>query len=368
MAETSNLTGNGKPRLFALDLLRGMDMFLLVCVGAPMRAIQRTYHCFPDGVWRHFRHAWLGFGFWDIIMPLFIFMCGAAIPFALEKRMKDGRPTLVFWRHVLGRVALLWVFGMICQGHLLSFDPNQISPYNNTLQTIAAGYLITALALCVPSMWFRRVLPIVLAAVYTALLAWGGDYSKSGNFANQVEMKVLALLVPEGSGAFTTYDYTWFLTSLMFGAMTLCGYHSTKILQSARAPWQKVGTLAVLAVVLLVVGFVSVRWIPVIKPIFTLSFTAQAMGWCVLALAALYALTDILKLRRGLGLFILLGQHSLFAYMVCHFASIFDAASNELLGGLALWIGQTPMPVVLAVCGSFLHLGAVWIWDRLRRA
>ena len=173
-----------KERLYSLDLLRGMDMFLLVALGAPMRAVQRTWHCFPDPVWRHFRHAWLGFGFWDIIMPLFIFMCGAAIPFALEKRMRDGRPTGEFWRHVLGRVALLWVFGMICQGHLLTFDPMQISPYNNTLQTIAMGYLITAAALCVPSMLFRRVLPIVLAAAYTALLAWGGDYSQSGNFAN----------------------------------------------------------------------------------------------------------------------------------------------------------------------------------------
>ena len=132
------------------------------------------------------------------------------------------------------------------------------------------------------------------------------------------------------------------------------------------AAWRKVGVLAVLAAVLLVVGFVSAQWIPVIKPIFTLSFTAQAMGWCVFALAALYALTDIIRFRRGFGVFMLLGQHSLFAYMVCHFASVFNAASNELVGGLVLWIGETPMPVVIAVCGSFLHVGAVWIWARLR--
>jgi hypothetical protein len=34
-------------------------------------------------------------------MPLFIFMCGAAVPFALERRLKEGK--CVFWRHVLWR-------------------------------------------------------------------------------------------------------------------------------------------------------------------------------------------------------------------------------------------------------------------------
>ena len=356
-----------KERLYSLDLLRGMDMFLLVCVGGPMRAIQGTWHCFPDPTWRHFCHGWTGFGFWDIIMPLFIFMCGAAMPFSLERRLEDGRPTWGYWRHVLGRVALLWVFGMVAQGELLTLDPMKISPYNNTLQTIAMGYLIAAAALCVRSSVFRLALPIVLAFVYTGLLAAFGDYTQTGNFANNVEMRALALLVPAESSAFQTWHYTWFLTSLMFGAMTLCGYHATKILQTtALAPWRKVAVLCGFAAALLVLGFGTSPWIPVIKPIFTLSFTALAMGWSVLSLAALYVLTDILRFRRGFGVFILLGRHSLFAYMVGCFGGVFAAAADKLLGGLALWIGQTPMPVVLAVGSSALRLGSVWVWDRLR--
>lgn len=356
-----------KERLYSLDLLRGVDMFLLVMVGAPMRSIQKAFNCFSDSAWRNFSHGWTGFGFWDIIMPLFIFICGAAIPFSLEKRLKEGRATWEYWRHVLGRVLLLWVFGMVAQGELLSLDPMKISPYNNTLQSIAAGYLISAAALCVRSMAFRIALPVVLAAVYTGLLAFCGDYSRTGNCANIVEMKILSVLLPAGSSAFQTWHYTWFLTSLMFGSMTLCGYHSTKILQGSGSQWRKASVLCVLAAVLLAIGFVSSFSIPVIKPIYTLSFTSLAMGWCVLSLAAFYVIADILRFRRGFGVFMLLGRHSLFAYMTGCFSGVFAAASGKLLGGFAIWIGQEVMPVVLTFGNSALRLGSVWIWERLRK-
>ena len=42
-----------------------------------------------------FRHPWGGFALWDIIMPLFIFMCGAAIPFALTRRLDENAQPLV---------------------------------------------------------------------------------------------------------------------------------------------------------------------------------------------------------------------------------------------------------------------------------
>ena len=356
-----------KERFYSLDLLRGMDMFLLVMVGGPMRSIQGSFHCFPDSVWRNFSHGWTGFGFWDIIMPLFIFICGAAMPFSIEKRLAEGRATWGYWRHVLGRVALLWIFGMVAQGQLLTFDLMKISPYNNTLQAIAAGYLIAALTLCVRSAVFRIALPVTLAFAYAGLLALLGDYSKTGNFANIVEMKMLAALLPDGSSAFQTWNYTWFLTSMMFGSMTLCGYHSTKILQGAGTQWRKAFRLGMLAVALLAVGWASSCWIPVIKPIYTLSFTSLAMGWCVLSLTALYVLADILRFRRGFWVFMLLGRHSLFAYMTGCFLCVFAAASDKLFGGLSIWIGQAAMPVILSFSNSALRLGSVWVWDRLRK-
>ena len=339
---------NKSPRLFSLDLLRGLDMLLIVAVGRVLRAADGVWGL-PPGLMAQIRHNWGGFTFWDIIMPLFIFMCGAAMPFALGKRMRDGRPTVAFWRHVAVRVALLWVLGMVSQGNLLTLDPMRISPYNNTLQTIASGYLIAACAMCVPNRWFRRLLPVVLALVYTALLAFLGDYTVNGNFAMRVELKALSLLVPDGSEAYRLYGYTWFLTTLMFGAMTLTGLNATELLRSRLSPWRKCAWLAFGGGALLAIGYGLSPVIPMVKPIFTLSFTAAAMGWSCLALAALYALTDILGFRRGCGLFILYGQYALWAYMSLTFYPALVRFSEILLGGLGHWIGEKPMPFVHAV-------------------
>ena len=91
-------------RLYSLDLLRGLDMFLLTVVGPFFSALNAATRL-PDCVMGQFRHNWGGFTLWDLVMPLFIFMCGAAVPFALPKRMKEGRAGFEYWRHVLLRVA-----------------------------------------------------------------------------------------------------------------------------------------------------------------------------------------------------------------------------------------------------------------------
>lgn len=49
------------------------------------------------------------------------------------------------YRRIVKRVALLWIFGMMCQGNLLGLDPDRIYLYSNTLQAIAMGYLISAM-------------------------------------------------------------------------------------------------------------------------------------------------------------------------------------------------------------------------------
>ena len=353
-------------RMFSLDLLRGLDMFLLVVIGTLLRTADQVWGL-PPWLMKQISHPWGGFTLWDIIMPLFIFMCGAAMPFALGRRMVGGRPTWGFWLHVAWRILFLWVLGMVNQGHLLTLDPIMISPYNNTLQTIAAGYLIVALAMCVPSKWFRRLLPIGLAGAYTFLLAWGGDYSKDGNFAMRFEVKVLSMLVPDGSEAYKLYGYTWFLTSLMFGAMALTGFNATDLLRCGLPKWKKCGLLAAGGAVMLLFGHCMTSVVPMIKQIFTLSFTLAAMGWCCFAYAALYALSDILMIRRGMGLFILFGQCSLVAYMAGYFTPVFIRFGEMLLGGLERWIGPHPMPFVYVVFKVVALTGLLVAWRRLKR-
>ena len=340
-----------KERLYSLDLLRGLDMILLVVVGPIVKAANAAWD-FPPAFMGQFKHGWECFTLWDIIMPLFIFMCGAAIPFALGRRLENGKAGWTFWRHVLVRFAVLWALGMVVQGNLLTLDPVKFNPYSNTLQSIAAGYLATACVMLIPSKALRIAAPVAFALLYTLLLAFGGDYSQFGNFAFKSDIAILKAILPADSAYVASPNhYTWFSTSLMFAAMTLAGYHATEILRGAGEKWPTAARLFAYGGALEAVGWVASIWIPVIKPIYTLSFTAQAMGWCVIALALLYVLSDILMFRKGMWLVILFGQCSLTAYLVGGFFRPVLAKLAEILTqGLphAFGLGKPAMSLVVA--------------------
>ena len=362
---------NRKERLFSLDLLRGADMFLLTVIGPLVWAAHAAWKL-PDGFLFQFTHPWEGFTLWDIIMPLFLFMCGAAVPFSLEKRLANGRANAGYWKHVALRVALLWVLGMLVQGHLAELDPLELRPYNNTLQTIAAGYLITACVIRVPSWKFRIAVPAVSFALYALLLHFLGDYTPAGNFAETVEQKLLAAVMPAGSkavrelgvigfletgGAVGEIHYTWWLTTLMFGFMTMCGYFASKILLASENRRLNARRLFVFGAGLLGLGWLLVPCgVKMVKHIFTASFTAQAMGWSTLALAVAYWFTDVLMFRRGLGIFVLFGRASLVAYLIGEFFwPCFLFAGDFLTRGFVRLVGK-PVQGVIACLAAIVLL------------
>jgi predicted acyltransferase len=222
---------------------------------------------------------------------------------------------------------------MFIQGNLTSFDVMKIQPYSNTLQAIASGYVFAALVFLIPSRIMRFTVPFVLAAVYTALLAAFGDMSPAGNFAQIVEQAfVRALGFPEGALAYETYSYTWALTTLMFGAMAVWGSCCTEIVRLELSPWRRACILFGFAALLYVAGAVAQIWIPPVKQIFALSFTLRSMGVCVLALAVLYVVTDIWRLRRGWWLVTLFGQTALTCYVAkIGFGGVLNSFCRRLL-------------------------------------
>jgi len=76
-------------RLLSLDILRGADLAMLVLIQPILFRALKTAHP-AEGTIGHFimgqlsHLPWEGFCFWDIIMPLFMFMSGITIPFAMH--------------------------------------------------------------------------------------------------------------------------------------------------------------------------------------------------------------------------------------------------------------------------------------------
>lgn len=130
---------------------------------------QQTDFPWMTSILYQFEHeVWVGFRFWDLVMPLFLFMTGVSMPFSFAK-YRDISDRNAVYRKITRRFLLLFLLGMVVQGNLLGLDWEHIYLYNNTLQAIAAGYLIAALLLLhctVPDagVGYRRAPAGVLAA------------------------------------------------------------------------------------------------------------------------------------------------------------------------------------------------------------
>ena len=134
-------------RVNSVDALRGFDMFFIMGGVDILRAVDYAVQTpFTQAMSKQLDHVeWVGFQFWDIIMPLFLFLAGVSIPFAFGKRLTEVEKKAELWPRVIKRVALLWILGMAVQGNLLSFDPDEFVIFNNALQAIAIGYLISVI-------------------------------------------------------------------------------------------------------------------------------------------------------------------------------------------------------------------------------
>lgn len=342
-------------RLFSLDLLRGIDMFYLACGGALIPALLKWQDAPPTYARFLQSHPWQGFTLYDLIMPLFIFMCGAAIPFSLGRRLgPDSKPGIGYWRHVWCRVALLWVLGMLAQGNLASLNIHKIAIYSNALQTIAVGYLAAALLLPIRRISVKVAIALALLTAYGLIVHFGGDYTKDGNISQKIDLTIWGLLLPDDSTAvenIRTNGYSWILPSMMFPVITLAGCTATQILRNkSLTEWRRASLLLAFGGISLAAGWILYfAGVDIVKHIFTVSFTLQSIGWSALALASLYILTDIWKIRRGLGLFILFGQFSLTAYL-CEtvFRDAIQAVSDRLFFGLEELAPADFAPVVKA--------------------
>jgi len=177
-------------RLESLDALRGFDMFWIIGGSWIFGSLHMIFNShFTEFIQRQLQHVeWDGFRFWDLIMPLFLFIVGTAMPFSFAKRLsrEDSRKKL--YVHIVIRFVILFILGMIAQGHLLSYDISKIAIFCNTLQAIAAGYLIGSIIMLNFKLKWEIGITSGLLLLFWALMAWipipgyeAGNLTPEGN-------------------------------------------------------------------------------------------------------------------------------------------------------------------------------------------
>ena len=358
-------------RLFALDFLRGADMLVLVAWLAIGSAIGNAYEL-GDWWMDQFQHPWIGFTLWDFIQPLFMFVVGAAVPLAMAKRLgDDGRPGREYWKHILSRIAMLWVLGGLVQCNWLTFDPLKMTPYGNTLQTISVGYFLAALIFPIRQTWLRIAIVLAGVAAYSVPLHLAGDYTKYGNLAIRFDMVIWRAILPEGNIFLDTDGWARYFTTPMFLFLCASGMESTMLLKRGdMSQWKKAGVLAVVGLSMCLFGVFLWKGlgIPLIKHIFTPSIAFLSEGLCVVLLAVTYVVTDIWKFRRGTGVVLLWGQCALFAYFVSHvFCGMYTSVTARCLQGLPKLISdERIIKVVHAVFSMAVLTFLMAVWRQFR--
>lgn len=346
-------------RLESLDILRGFDLFCLVFFQPVLSSLARASdNDLLNTIMTQFRHVqWEGFVFWDLIMPLFMFMAGVSMPFAFNKHLAEGSGNLLYKR-IFRRVLLLWIFGMICQGNLLALDFSKIYLYSNTLQAIAMGYLISAILLINLGIRGQLIFTVALLMGYWGIMTFvgadgygKGDFTPDRNFAEYIDRTILGrfrdgVKVTDGGLDFGNYRYTWLLSSLNFGVTVMTGVFAGHILRSSQiTKVNKAVWLLGFGVLQIVLGVLWGVQIPIIKKIWTSSMTLYSSGICFILMALFYYVIDYLGKGKYFAWLKIYGMNSILAYIIFSIVD-FNSIIHSLFFGLEQFLGNGYQPFV----------------------
>ncbi len=293
-------------RLVSLDAYRGLIMLLLISHGFGLAVLQSR----PNWAWlaSQVDHAaWTGCTFWDLIQPAFTFMVGMAMPFAFRRRIAQGATNFSLLRHVARRSLILIVLSNILSNFNTS-RPRPVLQLINVLCQIAFGYLL-CFAITRLRLPLQVASAVALIAGYWALFVLypgpEGPFSKTGNIGALIDLKVLGY---NYSGYYTTINFIGNAVTILFG------YWAGMLMLSPRSHAGKLKVLAAAAGAAFALGLALEPFNPMVKRLWTASFTFFSSGWVILILMALYWLVDMKQYRRWVFPFVVLGMNSIFIY------------------------------------------------------
>jgi heparan-alpha-glucosaminide N-acetyltransferase len=367
-------------------------MFLMM---AEVLRLSRVANAFP-GNWfwgflaYHQTHVdWAGCSLHDTIQPGFSFLVGVALPYSIASRIAKGGTFGRLFAHALWRSLLLVALGIFLRS--LS-APQTYFTFEDTLSQIGMGYPILFLLAFRPPRWQWIALAVLLVGYW---LAWalypvpaaGFDYStvgvptdwqhhysgfaahwnKNANFGNAFDQWFLNLFPRTKPFVFNGGGYLTLSFIPTLGTMLL-GLAAGRWLResSPRLPLKRllaVGAIGVAAGLLLHATGIC----PVVKRIWTPSWTLFSGGICFLFLAAFCWVVEVKGYRKWAFPLVVIGTNSIAAYLIAHLWERFFVDSFRIHLGSHffqfLGTGLEPLLRGLAVLGIY-WLILFWMYRR----
>ncbi|HEV8606539.1 MAG TPA: DUF5009 domain-containing protein [Tepidisphaeraceae bacterium] len=323
-------------RLLSLDVYRGVIMVSLISFGFGLRSLK------DDPRWgflaRQVDHRqWTGVVFWDLIQPAFMFMVGVAMPFAFARRRAMGTTRQQLLWHALRRALALIILGIL----ITCITDGKISiEFRRVLQQIAVGYIISFFllergyliqAISAALILILYTLAWLMYAHHTATDPWAiGDANMGGAFERW-------LFHHNSTGHYVSLNSIPATATILYGV--ICG----QLVGSNLPKRQVMMYLAIFAAVGIVDGLALSHWIPIIKRIWTASFSLYAGGITILGLLLFYWMIEVVNWRRGWTFFLVVGMNSIFAYTIAEiFRGWFNRSILIFSKPLFTWILDRP--------------------------
>jgi heparan-alpha-glucosaminide N-acetyltransferase len=293
-------------RLVSLDAYRGFIMLLLASSGFGLAVLQH----YPKWAWlaNQVDHAsWEGCTFWDLIQPAFTFMVGVAMPFAFARRISQGAATGQLFRHVAWRALLLIVLSNIYSNWGGSKTPLTFQLIN-VLSQIAFGYMLCFLIMRMRFPYQVATAAAMLGGTWALFAAFPGPqgaFSQTGNIGAVIDLKLLGY---NYSGYYTTINFIGNAVTILFGCW------AGMLLRTDKSHAYKLKTLLACAAAGFALGLALQPFNPMVKRLWTASFTLFSAGWVILMLAVFYWIIEVKQVKKWAFPFIVLGMNSIFIY------------------------------------------------------
>lgn len=329
-------------RLGSLDAFRGTIMLLMLNEATRLPLVARS---FPhSAIWAFIAYNtehvdWQGCSLHDLIQPGFSFLVGAAMPFSIASRMSKGQNFWELLGHAVWRALVLIVLGIL----LRSIHHSQTYfTFEDTLTQIGLGYVFLFL------MAFTRVRTQVIVTLLILIAFWGAfalypapgpnfDYARVGvpqgwehnysgflshfnknsNLSWAFDVWFLNLFPRESpfiynEGGWSTLSFIPTLATMILGLLT------GEWLKSTKSKDQKLRGLVIAGIGLVLAGLIF-QWAgicPIVKRVWTSSYTLYSGGLVILMLAGFYALIDWKGWKRWAFPLIVVGMNSIAIYVM----------------------------------------------------
>jgi heparan-alpha-glucosaminide N-acetyltransferase len=378
-------------RNVAVDTYRGFVMLLMM---AEVLQLSRVAAAYPGNwfwgflAWNQTHATWAGCSLHDTIQPGFSFLVGVALPYSIASRLAKGGTFGKMFGHAIWRSLVLVALGVFLRS---MHSPMTNFTFEDTLSQIGLGYPLLFLLGFRPARDQWIALTVILTGYW---LAWAlypvpgpgfnwqavsvppdwhhysgfaAHWDKNSNLGNAFDQWFLNLLprvrpFEANGGGYLTLSFIPTLGTMILGLVAGRWLRTC----APRIPMKRMliaGVIGIAAGSLL--HFTGIC--PVVKRIWTPSWTLFSGGICFLFLAVFSWIEDVKGYRKWAFPLVVIGMNSIAAYMIAHLFDGFIRSSFRIhLGERPFQIFGTGVePFITGAAVLFVYwLILLWMYRR----